>query len=161
VAENRGQYRVTVDRDAVVDVLRHLRDRAGFPMLVDLTGLDHHPAEPRFRVVYVLRNLAKREEVVVKIEVPEFGAVPPGGGPPADECWAPTVTGLFPTADWLERECFDMFGIRFRGHPDLRRILMPEDFADFPLRKDFPVQGRMSDQEWAEWVISRAQREEG
>ena len=153
VAENRGQFRVDVDRDAIVDVLRFLRDRCGFPMLMDLTALDHYPKEPRFRVVYVLRSFARRADLVVKIEVPE------GAGD--DACWAPTVSGLFPTADWLEREVFDMFGIRFRGHPDLRRILMPEDFPDFPLRKDFPVQGKMTDQEWAEWVISRAQREEG
>jgi NADH-quinone oxidoreductase subunit C len=154
---NTGQWRATVERDDIVEAVRFLRDdpRCAYVMMMDLTGLDHYAsqgdsrASPRFRVVYVLRSLKLRDDLVLKVEVPE------------EDCWAPTVSPLFPTADWLERECYDMFGIRFRGHPDLRRILMPEDFADFPLRKDFPVQGRMSDREWAEWVISRSQREEG
>lgn len=157
VESNRGQWRVTLDREAIVDALLLLRDdaRGGYPMLLDLTGLDHHPAEPRFSVVYVLRSFARKGDLVLKIRVPE------GADGTEAACWAPTVSHLFPGADWLERECFDMFGIRFRGHPDLRRILMPDDFPDFPLRKDFPVQGKMSDREWSEWVIARAQREDG
>lgn len=153
VEENRGQFRVTVAREAIVDALTFLRDhrRTSYAMLIDLTALDHlgTPVTPRFRVVYALRSLVRRDVLVLKVEVPE------------DDCRAPTVSGVFPTADWLEREVFDMFGIRFDGHPDLRRILMPDDFPDHPLRKDFPVQGRMSDREWSEWVIARAQREEG
>ncbi|MCE9636909.1 MAG: NADH-quinone oxidoreductase subunit C [Planctomycetes bacterium] len=147
--DNRGQWRVVVDRDAILDAVRFLRDRCGYPMLMDVTGLDHYPDAPRFRVVYVLRNFKAREDLVLKVAVPE------------DDCWVPTVSTIFAGADWLERECYDMFGIQFRGHPDLRRILMPDDFPDHPLRKDFPVQGKMSDREWAEWVISRAQRDEG
>jgi len=151
VAQNRGQFRVLLARDAIVEAVRFLRDdpRTACALLLDVTALDHHPAEPRFRVVYVLRKLDGSEDLVLKVAVPE------------DDCWVPTVSEVFPGADWLERETYDMFGISFRGHPDLRRILMPDDFPDHPLRKDFPVQGRMSDREWAEWVVSRAQREEG
>lgn len=151
VAVNDGQWRVALERDALLDAEQFLRDdpRTDFRMLIDVTALDHHPAEPRFRVVHVLRSLSKRCDLVLKVAVPE------------DDCWAPSAAGLFPTANWLERECWDMFGVKFRGHPDLRRILMPDDFPDHPLRKDFPVQGKMTDQEWAEWVVARAQREEG
>lgn len=155
VEHNRGQFRVTVARDAIVDVIKFLRDdpRTRFELMSDLTALDLYPADPRFRVVYVLRSLVHKQLLVVKIEVPE-GAAP-------DDCWAPSVTALFATANWLEREAFDMFGIRFRGHPDLRRILLPEIFPDYPLRKDFPLPGKMTDQEWGEHIIARAQREEG
>ncbi len=147
----REQYRVLVDRAAVVDVLRFLRDDPAhaFTFLADLTAIDDSPQTPRFRVVYVLRSMRDHREIVVQCGVPE------------DDCRTATVSHLFATADWLERECFDMFGIRFDGHPDLRRILMPDVFEDFPLRKDFPMQGRTSDQQWAEWVIARAQRPEG
>ena len=150
-SENHGQWRVAVARESLVDALTFLRDdpRTDFRMLLDVTAVDEWPSEPRFRTVYVLRSLSKRAEVVVECAIPE------------DDCSVPTACGVFATANWLEREAYDMFGIRFRGHPDLRRILMPDDFPDHPLRKDFPVQGKMSDREWAEWVIARAQREEG
>ena len=151
VAQNRGQFRVTLDRDAIVEVLTMLRDDPvlKFDFLSDLSALDHYGSEPRFRVFYVLRSMKIRDELVLKIEVPE------------EDCWAPTVSHLFLTANWLEREVYDMFGIHFKGHPDLRRILMPDVFEDFPLRKDFPLTGKKTDQEWAEWVIARAQRPEG
>jgi NADH-quinone oxidoreductase subunit C len=151
VAHNRGQYRVTVERSALVEIVTALRDDAAlkFDFLVDLTAVDHFPAEPRFRTLYVLRSMTRREEVVLKCDVPE------------DDCRVPTVSGIHACANALERECYDMFGIHFDGHPDLRRILMPEMFTDFPMRKDFPMQGKMTDQEWAEWIISRAQRTEG
>ena len=150
VAENRGQFRVTIDRESLVDVVTFLRDDAelAFDFLVDLTAVDHHPATPRFSMLYVLRSMTRREEVVLACEVPE------------DDCKVPTLSNVFLCANALERECFDMFGIRFDGHPDLRRILMPEMFPDFPLRKDFPMIGKMSDQEWAEWIIAQAQRTE-
>jgi len=92
--------------------------------------------------------MTQNEDVVLKVKVPE------------DDIWAPSLTSLFASANWLEREVYDMFGIEFRDHPDMRRILMPEMFEDFPLRKDFPMEGTMTDQEWAEWIISRAQRVE-
>ena len=151
VAENRGQRRVTVERAALVEILTFLRDDPvlRFDFLVDLTAVDELPSVPRFRMLYVLRCMARREELVLQCAVPE------------DDCKVPTISPLFRCANALERECYDMFGIHFEGHPDLRRILMPEMFTDFPLRKDFPMQGKMSDQEWAEWIISRAQRTEG
>ncbi len=148
VSQNRGQFRVTIARERLPEVVQFLRDEPAlrFDFLVDLSALDHYGAEPRFRTFYVLRSMSRHEELVLKCEVPE------------EDCWVPTLTGLFATADWLERECYDMFGIDFRGHPDLRRILMPEFFTDFALRKDFPLPGRLTDQEWAEWIIARAQR---
>ena len=150
--ENRGQWRVELSaREPLQDMVRFLRDEPTlrFDFLVDVTGLDHYGEEPRFRALYVLRSMTLREDLVLKVKVPE------------DDIWAPSLTDLFRSADWLEREAYDMFGITFRGHPDLRRIMMPEVFEDFPLRKDFPMEGRMTDAEWAEWVIARAQREEG
>ncbi len=150
VAQNRGQWRLTIDRDAIVDVATSLRDgELKFDFLVDLTAVDEHPATPRFRMVYVLRSMTRREEIVLVCFVPE------------DDCRIPTLADVFRCANGLERECYDMFGIHFTGHPDMRRVLMPEVFTDFPLRKDFPMQGRMSDQEWAEWIIAQAQRTEG
>jgi NADH-quinone oxidoreductase subunit C len=151
VEHNRGQYRVTIDREALVPVTTWLRDDADlkFDFLVDLTAVDEYPSTPRFRMLYVLRSMTRREEVVLVCAVAE------------DDCKIPTLSGVFLCANGLERECFDMFGIHFTGHPDLRRILMPEMFTDFPLRKDFPMQGKMSDQEWAEWIIAQAQRTEG
>ncbi len=148
VAVNRGQWRLDVERDRLVEIVEFLRDEPGlaFVFPVDVTGLDHYGEEPRFRAVYVLRSFERHEEIVLKVEVPE------------EDIWAPSLTALFPAADPLEREAYDMFGIEFRGHPNLTRIMMPEIFEDFPLRKDFPMEGKMSDQEWAEWIIGRAQR---
>lgn len=151
VEDNAGQWRVELsDREPLLDMVTHLKEtpELGFDFLVDVTGLDHYGEEPRFRALYVLRSMKLREDLVLKVKVPE------------DDIWAPSLTSLFPTADWLEREAYDMFGIEFRGHPDLRRIMMPEVFTDHPLRKDFPMEGRMTDHEWAEWIIERAQRVE-
>ena len=151
VGQNAGQFRLTVAREKLIEVLTFLRDDAAlkFDFLVDMSAVDHYPAVPRFRTLYVLRSMTRREELVVKCEVPE------------DDCRVPSIHGLWRCANAIERECYDMFGIHFDGHPDLRRIMMPEMFTDFPMRKDFPMQGKMSDQEWAEWIISRAQRLEG
>jgi NADH-quinone oxidoreductase subunit C len=151
VAINRGQPLVHVERDAVTDFLAFLRDDPAlrFDFLVDVTAVDHWPATPRFRVLWVMRSMTRREEIVLSCRIEE------------DDARVPTASGLFACAESLERECYDMFGIHFDGHPDLRRILMPEVFTDFPMRRDFPMQGKMSDQEWAEWIISRAQRTEG
>ena len=152
VAQNRGQFRVTIARDLAFDAVKFLRDdpRTKFELMSDLTALDLYPAEPRFRVVYVLRSLVHRQLLVVKVAVPD------------EDCWAVSTMPLYATANWLERECYDMFGIKFTGHPDLRRILRWEQYKEgFPLRKDFPLPGKMTDQEWGEIIIARAQREEG
>lgn len=149
--ENRGQWRVALPREAVPEALRFLQEdpRLAYEFLTDVTAIDHHPDEPRFRVVWVLRSYKLRDCVVLETRVGE------------DDARVPTASSVFAGANWLERECFDMFGIRFDGHPDLRRILMPDYFEDFPLRKDFPLQGRMADREWADILIARAQRDEG
>ena len=100
-----------------------------FTVLVEVTAADYLPRDPRFEVVYHLLSVSKRQRLRLKVRVGVSGSVP-------------TVQGIWRGANWLEREVWDMFGIRFEGHPDLRRILMPEEFAAFPLRKDYPLQGR-------------------
>ena len=129
---SRGEDVITVSREAALGVLRALRDEPdfGFNLLVDLTAVDWLGREPRFEVVYQLKSLVRNHRVRVKVPVP--------GG---DE-WAPSAAELWKAADWLERECYDMFGIHFREHPDLRRILMYDSFVGHPLRKDYPVDRR-------------------
>ena len=101
----------------------------GFSFLADITTVDRFPVEPRFEVNYHLLSLERRERLRLKVRV--------GGNDPT----VPSVTPVWPTANWHERENFDLFGIRFEGHPDLRRILMPDDWEGHPLRKDYPVEG--------------------
>jgi NADH-quinone oxidoreductase subunit C len=112
---------------------RALRDRADlrFDFLSELTAVDLHPHEPRYEVVYVLVSIPHKQRVRMKVRVP--GADP----------HVATVSGIWPAANWLEREVWDLFGIAFDGHPDPRRLLMPEDWQGFPLRKDYPVQIKM------------------
>jgi NADH-quinone oxidoreductase subunit C len=127
---------IVVARESLVEVSRALRDRPAlaFSLLADITAPDYHPREPRFEVVYLLASLG----------VPGFGDAPkrlrmkvrvPGG-----DASVPTVQEVWPAAGWPERELYDMFGLLITGHPDLRRILMPEDWEGYPLRKDYPVQ---------------------
>jgi NADH-quinone oxidoreductase subunit C len=112
---------------AVASALRY-RDDLAFTLLAELTATDFWPREPRFELVYVLVSIANRVRVRMKIRLH------------ADRASVQTVTGLWPAANWLEREVWDLFGIAFEGHPDPRRLLMPEDWEGFPLRKDYPVQ---------------------
>lgn len=129
----RDNVRAVVPAGHVYEVLQQLKESAGFDMLVDLTCVDYlyYPdAKDRFGVVYCLLNVDSGERIVVKTYLNE------------PELSLPSVYALWKSADWLEREVFDMFGIVFEGHPDLRRILMPEEFAAFPLRKDYPLRGR-------------------
>jgi NADH-quinone oxidoreductase subunit C len=100
-----------------------------FDFLSDLSVMDRFPLEPRFDVNYHLLSIPTRQALRVRVRL--------DGGDPQLE----TVTTLWPTAEWHEREAFDLFGVRFAGHPDLRRILMPEDWEGHPLRKDYPVEG--------------------
>jgi NADH-quinone oxidoreductase subunit C len=123
---------ISVSRDHVVDVLRVLRDAPDlrFAFLAELTAVDVWPREPRFEVVYVLVSIEHRLRLRMKVRL--HGA----------DAHVATVSGIWPAANWLEREVWDLFGIVFDGHPDPRRLLMPEDWEGFPLRKDSPVQIR-------------------
>jgi NADH-quinone oxidoreductase subunit C len=127
-----GEATAVLQRDSALEVLHALRDQAefGFDMLVDVTAVDYLGETPRFAVVYHLNSLTQHHRLRVKIRVPE------------DEAWVHSLADLWKSANWLERECWDMFGIRFVGHPDPRRILMYEEFVGHPLRKDYPVEKR-------------------
>jgi NADH-quinone oxidoreductase subunit C len=132
---SHGSATLIVDPARVLDVLRWLRDEPtqAYRFLASVHGSDYLPQEPRFGVHYELLSMERVERLHVKAPLDE-----PANGelPEIDSC-----AELFPTADFQEREIYDMFGIRFRGHPDLRRILMPDDFEGFPQRRDFPVGG--------------------
>jgi NADH-quinone oxidoreductase subunit C len=129
----RDNRRVIVAPQRVFDFLTCLKEECGFDMLADLTAVDYlnYPdAKDRFGVIYVLLNTTSGERVVVKTYLNEPDLVIPSAFP------------LWKGADWLEREVYDMYGIVFEHHPDLRRILMPEEFTAYPLRKDYPLRGR-------------------
>ena len=133
VSEFRGDKRVIVAKDNLLDAMRLLKDSRGFDLLVDVTCVDYlnyRDATSRFGVVYLLANTANNERLTVRVYLDE------------PDLTVASMVPLWAGADWMEREVFDMFGIRFDGHPDLRRILMPEEFTAFPLRKDYPLQGR-------------------
>jgi NADH-quinone oxidoreductase subunit C len=127
-----GEAIVVVDRDAALDFFRAVRDRAelGFNFLIDVTVVDYLGRAPRFEVVYELFSLPHDHRLRVKVRAGE------------DDPSVPSLVELWKSANWLEREAWDMFGIRFAGHPDLRRILMYEEFVGHPLRKDYPVDKR-------------------
>ena len=127
-----GQDAIVIDRDRAPEILRALRDEAGleFNQLADLTAVDRIGRKPRFDVVYQLCSLSLGHRLRVKVGV---------DGP---DPWVHSAIELWKSADWLERECFDMFGIVFRGHPDLRRILLYDTFTGHPLRKDYPYNKR-------------------
>ncbi|MCA3747070.1 NADH-quinone oxidoreductase subunit C [Phenylobacterium sp.] len=123
-----GELALEAPAGRIVEVLTLLRDRFGFQQLTDLTGVDLPDRAQRFDVVYHLLSFTRNLRLRVKVRTDEDTAVP-------------TVTGVYPCADWYERECFDMFGVFFSGHPDLRRILTDYGFHGHPLRKDFPMSG--------------------
>lgn len=132
VSEFRGQHRVIVPAETVHDALAFLKEECNYQLLIDITCVDYlyyEGAKDRFGVIYLLSNVDTNERVTLKTFVND----------PEPEL--PTATDLWEGANWLERELWDMFGIRFRGHPDLRRILLPEGFEAHPLRKDYPLQG--------------------
>ena len=129
-----SQPTIYASRDDVPVLMRALRDRAdaAFSLLVELTAVDYWPREPRFELVYVLVSIAHRRRLRLKIRLH------------GDDARLATVSDVWPAANWLEREVWDLFGIMFDGHPDPRRLLMPEDWEGFPLRKDYPVQIKMT-----------------
>jgi NADH-quinone oxidoreductase subunit C len=130
----RDNLRLFVPPDRLLEVLSKLKEACGFAMLAELGGSDYlgYPGRTRarFEVHYVLLNLDTAERLVVK------------AGADEPDPTLPSVVALWPGANWMEREVYDMFGITFTGHPDLRRILMPDEFTAFPLRKDYPLRGR-------------------
>jgi NADH-quinone oxidoreductase subunit C len=133
-SEFRGEVTVLVsDAERIAEVCGHAKKELGFDYLVDVSSVDNYGEDPRWTVVYELAGLSHRTHLRLKADVSE------------EKSELPTVTSVWRTADWHEREIYDMMGIRFRGHPDLRRILMWEGYPYFPLRKDFPLAGKSSD----------------
>ncbi|MDD5141350.1 MAG: NADH-quinone oxidoreductase subunit C [Verrucomicrobiales bacterium] len=129
--EFRGEITVKLaDAEQIAEVCGFAKAKLGFNYLVDISSLDNYGEDPRWTLVYELRNFANGAELRIKTDVSE------------EKSELPTVLGVWATANWHEREIYDMMGIRFRGHPDLRRILMWEGYPYFPLRKDFPLAGK-------------------
>ncbi len=124
--ERRGERSLIVESDRIADVAQILRDELGFNVLVDLTCVDYKPRQPRFEVVYYFMNLATKVRLRVKVQSDD------------EHPEVPTLLSLYQIANWYEREVWDLFGIKFKGHPDLRRIMLYEEFKGHPLRKDYP-----------------------
>jgi NADH-quinone oxidoreductase subunit C len=132
--EFRGEVSLKIsDAEQIFEVCNFAKQQLGFDYLVDVSSVDNYGDDPRWTVVYELRNLTTGAELRLKTDVSE------------EKSELPSVIGVWRTVNWHEREIYDMMGIRFRGHPDLRRILMWEGYPYFPLRKDFPLAGKPSD----------------
>lgn len=129
VKEFRGETTVTVKKEQIVAICTFLKNELGYNLLSDLCGVDYLGQAPRFQVVYNIYNLSTKDRLRIKAVVEESDAK------------IDTVTGVWSTSNWLERECWDLMGIVFNNHPDQRRILLPDDWEGHPLRKDYPVQG--------------------
>jgi len=128
LTEFRGEHTLMVEVNDIASACLVLRDEFDFQLLGNLTASDYWPEEtPRFHLSYQLHNIKKRISLRLRVPVP-------GSDPNV-----PTIEGVYPNANWRERELFDMFGIKFEGHPDMRRILMPNDWVGHPLRKDYPL----------------------
>ena len=129
----RDNHRIAVPAARLFEILAFLKNEQHFDMLAEVTAVDYleyEGAKDRFGVVYVLVSTTSGERLIIKTFVND------------PEPLLPSVYSLWKSADWLEREVYDMFGIRFSGHPDLRRILTPDEFTAYPLRKDYPLKGR-------------------
>jgi NADH-quinone oxidoreductase subunit C len=128
---DREELTLYVERRALRETCQLLRDDPACPFnfLADVTCVDWYPSDPRFEVVYHLLSISKKERVRLKVRLSEESPV------------VDSVTSVWPGANYFEREVFDLFGVRFTGHPYLRRLLMPEDWEGHPLRKDYPVEG--------------------
>ena len=132
--EFRGELTlIAADAECIVQVCEFAKRELGFDFLVDVSSVDNYGDDPRWTIVYELYGLGHGQYLRLKTNVSE------------EKSELPTVTGVWRTADWHEREIYDMMGVRFRGHPDLRRILMWEGYPYFPLRKDFPLAGKPSE----------------
>lgn len=132
--EFRGEKTVQFKVEALRDLLKFCRDELKYDYLIDVSSIDHFGEYPRYEMVYELYSMSAGQHLRLKATIPD-----------EETPSVPSVADLWPTADWHEREAYDMMGIRFEGHPDLRRILMWEGFPYYPLRKDFPLQGKPSD----------------
>lgn len=132
--EFRGETTLVLrEPERIADLCSFAKQTLGFDYLVDISSVDHYGEDPRFTVVYELSSFADHRHLRLKTNLRE------------EQPELPTVSGVWRTADWHEREIYDMMGLRFRGHPDLRRILMWEGYPYFPLRKDFPLSGKPTD----------------
>jgi NADH-quinone oxidoreductase subunit C len=141
----REQATLQIDPVAIRPTLQHLRGR-GYAFLASVHGLDYYPEEPRLGVIYELLDMSRVDRITVKLRLP------------VDSPEVDSVTEEWPTANHQEREIYDMFGVIFNGHPDLRRILMPEDYEGHPQRRDFPIGGEpvIFTHDEAKWLESRA-----
>ena len=126
---DRDELSIYVFREALREACEHLKTKGLINFLSDLTCADFYPREPRFEMAYHLLSMSHKDRVRLKVRLDGADAV------------IESITSVWPTADFFEREIFDLFGIRFLGHPNLRRIMMPEDWEGHPLRKDYPVEG--------------------
>ncbi len=131
--EFRGETTFTIAASDLRDIAKFCRDELSFDYLIDVTSIDNFGEEPRFEIVYHLYSMAHAVHLRLKLNVPEEANA------------VDTISDIWPTANWHEREAYDMMGIKFNGHPDLRRILMWEGYPFFPLRKDFPLEGLPSE----------------
>jgi NADH-quinone oxidoreductase subunit C len=130
-----GQNYMSVDRSLIPDILRLLRDQEQFDYCVDVTAVHYPKREKQFDVIWVLYSFPRNERMRVKTQI-------------ADGASIPSSVSIWPTANWLEREVYDMFGITFDGHPDMKRILLPDGWKGYPLRKDYGI--LQQDQEWVQ-----------
>jgi NADH-quinone oxidoreductase subunit C len=140
----RERATLLLEPSAIGPTLQHLRAR-GYTFLASVHGVDYYPEEPRLGVVYELLDMSRVDRITVKLRVP------------LDAPTVASVSGDWPTANHQEREVYDMFGVVFEGHPDLRRILMPEDYEGHPQRRDFPIGGEpvIFTHDEAKWLESR------
>jgi NADH-quinone oxidoreductase subunit C len=129
VYQSSGDTFIQIDADSLIEISEFLKEELSYVILSDLFGVDRYTSEERFEVVYNLISLKDRQRLFMKVRLEE------------EEPELETVTNIWRSANWKEREVYDMFGIIFLNHPDLRRIYMPEDFEYFPLRKEFPLLG--------------------
>lgn len=132
--EFRGEHTAIVSLEKAREILAHCHAKLGFDYLLDISSVDHYGEDPRWEMIYEIYSLTNGENVHLRIKYTL-----------SEDEKAPTVADLWPTANWHEREVYDMMGIEFADHPDLRRILMWEGYPYFPLRKDFPLAGRPSE----------------
>ncbi len=133
IVEFRGETTVHTTKETAYALLKHCQETLQYDLLLDISSVDHLGTDPRFEMVYELYSLSDKRHLRVKFPLAE------------DATETPTISDLYPTANWHEREVYDMMGITFSNHPDLRRILMWDGYPHFPLRKEFPLAGKSTD----------------